>query len=946
MQCTAEEIERKRKLALEKLNNKKKIKATNSNLENQQPFRFKSPNTNALSDFNGSPIASKFSLGSYAKPVQVQSFYGKNNVVTANCTLISENTFLVEVSGYSQPVIDIFKTIKSKAFDRETKFWNFHLNDYDLLIQKLAILHPNVLVLKLPSYVVQCCKTPQPNYSNIDLSNIDKELLNLLMPFQVDGIRFGIDKQGRCLIADEMGLGKTFQALAIANYYINDWPLLIATTSSMKNEWEATIHKYLPSISIMHTQYMVSAKDYIGDAKILIVSYDMMGRCVEKLLERQFKVLIMDESHNLKNFKTKCTKAATELSRQAKRVILLSGTPALSRPSELYTQLAMLDEKFFGNFFEYSKRYCDAKSTNFGWDANGKSNLQELEIILAKKFMIRRTKNDVLKCLPNKEQQIIKLDVKLDQFSEEDRNYLNALADEYSQQKSNKQAILLTFFNETCKIKIPSVCSFILQTLESKQKFIVFAHHQKMLDAIAQILHSKKVEYIRIDGNTNSVQRKNFIDKFQFNDNFVCAILSITAANAGITLTAAKLVIFAELHWNPSILSQAESRAHRMGQDEKVVVKYLIAPGTADDSIWPLLQNKQKILKEIGLLKESFDNVDVINQNLSHELTSLKKDNTAFTVKKHFKSNEERHEKKSSEDLFNDDFDEEFLKFEDNDNKNNNCALKRKFFDDDFDELLDHHMNVSCDNLLDDGFDDILSSVQLNMCILCLALTIENWKYSFIKYSNVLKFINKDQFVVCSKKMSQLSHHDKAVLNCIFNPNLPVDEAYNEELGDDVKDVDVNTPNVIQSKQLECQGIKLAEERCFQEALKFLKEAIGVTPQRASPYNNRAQIYQLKGDVESMAFLKILLYISLDAFSDLNKAIELGSKNEEKRTLCQAYCQRGLLYRKNEQTELAKSDFGQAARLGSSFAKNQLVQLNPYSALCNQMLRQAFDALK
>lgn len=121
----------------------------------------------------------------------------------------------------------------------------------------------------------------------------------------------------------------------------------------------------------METQYMVTTKDFIRDSKILIVSHDMMGRATEKLLERNFGVLIIDESHILKNFKAKCTKAATALAKKAKRVILLSGTPALSRPSELFSQLSLINEKFFGGFIDFSKRYCDGKATNFGWDASG-----------------------------------------------------------------------------------------------------------------------------------------------------------------------------------------------------------------------------------------------------------------------------------------------------------------------------------------------------------------------------------------------------------------------------------------------------------------------------------------------------------------------------------------------------------------------------------------------
>lgn len=305
----------------------------------------------------------------------------------------------------------------------------------------------------------------------------------------------------------------------------------------------------------MHIQYMTSTKDYIGDSKILICSHDLISRCPEKLADKNFGVIIIDESHTFKNFKAKCTKVASDLAKHAKRIILLSGTPALSRPSELYTQLSLINEKFFGNFYNYSARYCDGKNTNFGWDASGKSNLQELEVLLLKNFMIRRTKEEVLKNLPNKKQEVITLDVNLSQINSDDRRVLNSLAQKYNSERksSNKHAILLTFFNETAKIKIPSVCSYILQVLEETSKFLVFSHHQIMLNAIEQVLIKKKKGYIRIDGGTSAGKRKKLVDTFQNDDDCCCAILSITAANAGITLTAAQLVIFAELHWNPSV---------------------------------------------------------------------------------------------------------------------------------------------------------------------------------------------------------------------------------------------------------------------------------------------------------------------------------------------------------------------------------------------------------
>merc|ERR1712113_1239532 len=103
------------------------------------------------------------------------------------------------------------------------------------------------------------------------------------------------------------------------------------------------------------------------------------------------------------------------------------------------------------------------------------------------------------------------------------------------------------------------------------------------------------------------------------------ALLSITAANTGLTLTSAQLVVFAELFWNPGILTQAEDRAHRIGQTDSVTIQYLVATGTADDELWPLLQRKLNVLQQAGLSKDNFSAAD------SHTVTSAAKSNQKIT---------------------------------------------------------------------------------------------------------------------------------------------------------------------------------------------------------------------------------------------------------------------------------------------------------------------------
>lgn len=184
-----------------------------------------------------------------------------------------------------------------------------------------------------------------------------------------------------------------------------------------------------------------------------------------------------------------------------------------------------------------------------------------------------------------------------------------------SQNKGNLHTTIIQCFNESSSQRIKAVCNYLQEVLESKKKFIVFAHHKCILDAMTDLMIKNRVKFIRIDGSTRPEDRKTMVDRFQTQKNIMVAILSITAANAGITLTAAKLCIFAELYWNPGILCQAEDRIHRIGQNESVVVRYLIAEKTVDDHLWPLLRTKLDFLNKAGLNQDfSLDSADVSKQ--------------------------------------------------------------------------------------------------------------------------------------------------------------------------------------------------------------------------------------------------------------------------------------------------------------------------------------------
>ncbi|OXA46685.1 SWI/SNF-related matrix-associated actin-dependent regulator of chromatin subfamily A-like protein 1 [Folsomia candida] len=527
--------------------------------------------------------------------------------ISGVASLITRDRFKVDMT-FHQQAIAIFKSISGAQYSPQSKTWNFPVSEHAKLVSSMECLKPSVAVGWLPSTVLKMCRTssPQSNNDDVDLSSIDPILVRALIPFQKEGVIFGIKRNGRVLIADDMGLGKTIQALGIAHYYLEDWPLLIVAPSSMRYKWRESIFQWLPTIPGGSITILETGKDTFKSSKVVIVSYDLLQRRHEEF--SGFKVVIIDESHHLKNFKTARTKAALPILQNAKRVMLLSGTPALSRPIELFPQITAISKYMF-SMNDFGIRYCNGKKSSYGWDYSGSSNMQELNIVLAETIMIRRLKSEVLKELPPKFRKLVSLDsIHIKLTSRE----LQAKAQAFNDGKhlkigeAEKRKRLLEYYSESAKVKLPAVSSYISDLVEAGKKFICFAHHRTLIDGICEYLESVKCKYIRIDGNSSSEDRQYCADQFQSRDDIRVAVLSIMAANSGLTLTAAGLVVFAELYWNPGILTQAEDRAHRIGQEGSVVVEYLLAKGTADDVLWPMVQVKLNTLNEAGLSKDNF----------------------------------------------------------------------------------------------------------------------------------------------------------------------------------------------------------------------------------------------------------------------------------------------------------------------------------------------------
>ncbi|KAH7546640.1 hypothetical protein FEM48_Zijuj01G0222900 [Ziziphus jujuba var. spinosa] len=618
--------------------------------QQQQQHGFNSNNRtnynyrNYLESFPAKPIADSrpneadaLYLGSRVLPASVPTKSNTEDEHSKELPKVSVKFFL-HASGniaakfsYDPVVVDAFRRIPKATWNAKERLWIFPASSLSLVEKQLSeISGAKIQVENLDPLVHRAIAAAlavpdlQDRYDRIPTSMESK-----LLPFQREGVRFILRHGGRALLADEMGLGKTLQAIAVASCIRDSWPVLIMAPSSLRLQWASMIQQWLeiPPSDILvvlsqcggsnrggFTIVSTNSKGTIHlDGLFNIISYDVVPKLQNLLMASDFKVVIADESHFLKNAQAKRTTASVPVIKKAQYAILLSGTPALSRPIELFKQLEALYPDVFRSVHEYGNRYC--KGGVFGI-YQGASNHEELHNLMKATLMIRRLKKDVLSELPTKRRQQVFVDL-----AEKDMKQIKALfrelevvkqkikacksKEEVDSLKFSEKNLINKIYIDSAEAKIPAVLDYLATVVEAGCKFLIFAHHQLMIDSIHQFLLKKKVGCIRIDGSTPPASRQALVTDFQEKDSIKAAVLSIKAGGVGLTLTAASTVIFAELSWTPGDLIQAEDRAHRIGQASSVNIYYLLANDTVDDIIWDVVQSK---LENLGQMLDGHEN--------------------------------------------------------------------------------------------------------------------------------------------------------------------------------------------------------------------------------------------------------------------------------------------------------------------------------------------------
>lgn len=411
-----------------------------------------------------------------------------------------------------------------------------------------------------------------------------QRFVGTLTPFQEEGLAFLLSTE-RCLLADEMGLGKTVQALAMLSETAAFPALLIAPAHLIRN-WENEIARFLrkPDGELPQVHVVKGLKPYaLPPADIYLMHYLLLRGWKETLPELNFPTVIFDEIQELRHGGTEKYSAASLLSQHAERIIGLSGTPIYNRGAEIWNVINILDFHFLGDYESFTREWC----YGYGNQLVAKPDLLG-EHLRNEGIMLRRTKQQVLSDLPPKRRVVMTVDSDDAVY----RKLMLPLAETLRRLKNdpdltNAQRALLQMEVEqgerqaTGIAKAPYVAVFVRALLENGERVLLFAHHHQVMDLYQKELRGFSPAFIT--GRETTAQKDRSVERFMTGKTDLCCI-SLRSA-AGLNLQRATCVVFGELDWSPAVHSQAEDRAHRMGQTDSILCYYLVTKAGSDQDM-------------------------------------------------------------------------------------------------------------------------------------------------------------------------------------------------------------------------------------------------------------------------------------------------------------------------------------------------------------------------
>lgn len=431
------------------------------------------------------------------------------------------------------------------------------------------------------------------------------------------------------ILADDMGLGKTLQALAViqkAKEEDGPMPTLVICPTTVVFNWESEIQKFAPTLTTLKLSGTERKQffKHIPEFDVVITSYALVRRDIEKLKDINFRYIILDESQNIKNAMSQTAQAVKKLN--ATHKLALSGTPIENKLEELWSVFDFLMPGFLFSMADFNSRYV-----NPIMERQDKTVEKRLKLQIYP-FILRRMKRDVAKDLPDKVENIAYCEL-----TDEQRDFYLQVLDSTKEElfKSIEQNGLeksrLSIFSALLRLRqicchprlydkenVKNILSsgkfeklkvMLEEIISEGHRVLLFSQFVDMLDIVKAWLEREGIEYEYLTGKTKD--RQGAVERFNSSNRIPIFLISLKAGGTGLNLTGADYVIHYDPWWNPAVEDQATDRAYRIGQTKKVFVYRLITKNTVEEKIQKLKTIKRNLV----------DSVISVDRNITKSLT-------------------------------------------------------------------------------------------------------------------------------------------------------------------------------------------------------------------------------------------------------------------------------------------------------------------------------------
>ena len=426
------------------------------------------------------------------------------------------------------------------------------------------------------------------------------------------------------ILADDMGLGKTIEMITLLESDDNSQPSLIISPKSLVYNWNEEIRKWsfnTPTKIIIGSPS--ERKNIIQsielDKKVLyITSYDSLKNDIDEYSLKKFRFAILDEAQFIKNHETLKAKSVKMIQSEVR--FALTGTPIENTVLDLWS----IFDYLLPNYLYHYSIFQDKFEKKIVLDNN-----KDVIDLLVKKitpFVLRRSKQEVLKDLPPKIETITYVDMEQDQRKIYDAYLLKVRKELENHQNKIEILANLTRLREICvnptmfldsytgsNIKTNRCLEIVSEAIETNHKVLIFSQFTTALHSLEEVFKNKNIPYFILTGQTTAEDRVNMAEEFNTYDEKKVFLVSLKAGGTGLNLIGADIVIHLDPWWNVSAENQATDRAHRIGQKRSVQVIKLIAQSTIEQKVLELQQLKKNLADQI--INEGDNNLQQLSEN-------------------------------------------------------------------------------------------------------------------------------------------------------------------------------------------------------------------------------------------------------------------------------------------------------------------------------------------